>query len=60
MVPIPGTTKLERAAENAAACPVELKEEEVAQLEALGAMVSGARANSGYTSKGIEAQEASL
>jgi len=56
MIPIPGTTKAERAAENFAAQATELSDEEIAELEALGSLVAGPRGNEQYLQSGIEAQ----
>jgi len=57
MVPIPGTTKLKRAEENAAATSVELTAEEMKSLEELGAAVVGARGNESYVKRALECQE---
>ena len=43
VVPIPGSTRSERVAENAAAVQITLSEEELDSLDAVGAMVSGSR-----------------
>eukprot|EP00747_Dinoflagellata_sp_TGD_P078538 gnl/TRDRNA2_/TRDRNA2_160119_c0_seq1.p1 gnl/TRDRNA2_/TRDRNA2_160119_c0~~gnl/TRDRNA2_/TRDRNA2_160119_c0_seq1.p1 ORF type:complete len:356 (-),score=60.57 gnl/TRDRNA2_/TRDRNA2_160119_c0_seq1:266-1333(-) len=58
VVPIPGTTKAARAAENMAGFRADLSGEEVQKLEELGALFIGARGNEGYISRGIESQEA--
>lgn len=47
-VPIPGTTKKERASQNFSAKDVELTEEDMSKLEALGKQVKGLRGNEGY------------
>ncbi|KAL7539872.1 hypothetical protein ACHAWF_006531 [Thalassiosira exigua] len=47
-IPIPGTTKLERAVENIAAKDVELTEGDMETLEMLGSQVKGLRGNEGY------------
>jgi aryl-alcohol dehydrogenase-like predicted oxidoreductase len=49
VIPIPGSTRSDRVEENAAAVGVHLSPEEVASLEALGAVVSGDR----YTEGGM-------
>lgn len=49
-VPIPGTTKVERATQNFAAKDVDLTEGDMARLEALGDRVKGLRGNEGYMS----------
>ncbi len=43
VVPIPGSTRSERVAENAAAVQITLSQEELDSLDAVGAMVSGSR-----------------
>jgi aryl-alcohol dehydrogenase-like predicted oxidoreductase len=43
IVPIPGSTKAERVEENAAAADIRLTPEEIAQLDAVGETVAGAR-----------------
>jgi aryl-alcohol dehydrogenase-like predicted oxidoreductase len=56
VVPIPGTTKAERAAENWASLDAQLTDSEMAQLETLGSLVAGARGNESYQNMSLEGQ----
>mmetsp|Transcript_12715 Transcript_12715/g.46500 ORF Transcript_12715/g.46500 Transcript_12715/m.46500 type:complete len:99 (+) Transcript_12715:1237-1533(+) len=60
VIPIPGTTKLKHALDNVASEKIELSEEEIAKLEAIGAQVAGTRGSEGYQRDGIEGQEAKI
>jgi len=60
VVPIPGTTKSQRAAENLAALKVVLSDSEAAKLQELGALVAGARGNEQYQASSLEGQMAKL
>lgn len=55
-VPIPGTTKEERAKSNFEATKIELTPEEIEKMEALGSQVKGLRADEGLTSINYKAQ----
>merc|ERR1712032_1142843 len=54
VLPLPGTTKMANAQDNIGSLAIELVDEEVVQLEAFGALVSGQRADEDYQSMGIE------
>jgi len=56
MVPIPGTTKAERAEENIAALGIALSEAEAGELERLGALVVGPRYNEKFMAYSFELQ----
>lgn len=56
VVPIPGTTKLKNAIDNIAALDIQLKQSEMRELEALGAMVAGERADKNYLQGSLEGQ----
>lgn len=47
-IPIPGTTKVERAASNFAAKDITLSEEDMEKLESLGSQVKGLRGDESY------------
>ncbi|KAL1496500.1 hypothetical protein AB1Y20_016454 [Prymnesium parvum] len=57
-IAIPGTTKAANALSNIASLDVSLSEEDMATLEALGALVAGARGNEEYLASGIEGKSA--
>mmetsp|Transcript_36578 Transcript_36578/g.76765 ORF Transcript_36578/g.76765 Transcript_36578/m.76765 type:complete len:332 (+) Transcript_36578:98-1093(+) len=56
-IPIPGTTKKERAVENFAAKDVDLTEEDMDKLEALGSQVKGLRGDEGYMKSTFHSQQ---
>ena len=55
-VPIPGSTKIHRAAENVAAAGVVLTDEDMNKLDELGKQVKGLRGNEGYMSSTFHSQ----
>jgi len=56
MIPIPGTTKLGHAKDNLGGVGMELSEAEMRDLEDLGSLVAGARANEAYQGMSLEGQ----
>jgi aryl-alcohol dehydrogenase-like predicted oxidoreductase len=57
VIPIPGTTKLQHAKDNAAAEAItDLTAEEMAKLETIAAAVEGERYEAGFLKRGVEGQ----
>jgi aryl-alcohol dehydrogenase-like predicted oxidoreductase len=56
MVPIPGTTKLKNASDNAGAIGIDLSQNEMRELEKLGTSVAGDRAQQDYLNRSLEGQ----
>ena len=55
-IPIPGTTKIDRAVSNFGAKDVALTEEDMAKLEELGSQVKGLRGSDSYMESTFHSQ----